>query len=134
MLLSVRDATSSDISRRVNSWTRSRNSERSAEVGGSKPLGCLEEACRCETRGRADLAIIRDTGRASRRTTTGDAMIKTCVSILRKLKRFLLHGQDESSLMQARLNKSLYVEKFGVNRRCIDITPLVAEVICGECE
>ena len=44
--LSVFEATSGLISRRVNSWTRSRSSKRSEVVGGSKPRGCFEEACR----------------------------------------------------------------------------------------
>jgi hypothetical protein len=46
LVLSVAEATSSVSSRRVNSCTRSRSSARSLVDGGSKPLGCLDEALR----------------------------------------------------------------------------------------
>src|SRR5271167_4052767 len=96
LLRSVDAATSSGISRRVKSCTRSRSSWRSSVVGGVKFFGCFEDVEAGRTKGdgngRNFVVVPSLIDAESRRGMRGDAMVvKTisgaCISVLKERKK-----------------------------------------------
>ncbi len=70
-------ATSSEISRRANSWTLARSSSRSDCEGGVKFFGCLVDACRTVVSGVRRGVWERVRGRVERVSRRGarDAIV-----------------------------------------------------------